>query len=67
MSESERAKTDVEELTAVLAERAREGAGPDPEAGELLDDLEGRLPPEAEEAMQRRLVASPSATRKLTR
>lgn len=64
-SDRRRPPTDVEALTEVLAERAREGAGPEPEAGELLDYLEGRLPPEAEEAMQRRLVASPEATRKL--
>lgn len=65
MSESERPATDVEELTSVLAERARESAGPDPEVGEILDYLEGRLSPEAAEAMERRLVASPSASRKL--
>jgi hypothetical protein len=64
-SDRRRPPTDLEALTEVLAERAREGAGPEPEAGELLDYLEGRLRPEAEEAMQRRLVASPEATRKL--
>lgn len=64
-SDSRRPPTDVEALTQVLAERAREGAGPEPEAGELLDYLEGRLSPEAEAEMQRRLVASPEASRKL--
>jgi hypothetical protein len=59
---------DVETLTAVLAERAQEGgggAGPDPEPEELLDYLEGRLSQEEDAAMQRRLVASPAATRRL--
>lgn len=64
-SDRRRPPTDLEALTEVLAERARESAGPEPEAGELLDYLEGRLTPEAEEAMQRRLVASPEASRKL--
>lgn len=65
MSDTERPMTDMEALTAVLAEWARESAGPDPEAEELLDYLEGRLSAEADREMERRLVASPSATRKL--
>ncbi len=66
MSSSKRTK-DVEALTAELAALAREtaGSGPEPETEELLDYLEGRLPPKAEAALQRRLVASPAATRKL--
>jgi len=63
--DSRRPPTDVETLADVLAERAREGAGPEPEAGELLDYLEGRLSPEAEAGIERRLVASPEATRTL--
>lgn len=65
MSSPEKPMTDVEALTDVLAERARKSAGKEPEAEELLDYLEGRLSPEAEREMQRRLVASPEATRKL--
>lgn len=65
MSDPTSRTPDVEALTAVLAERAREGAGPDPEPEELLDYLEGRLSPEDEAEMQRRLVASPAATRML--
>lgn len=65
MSDAARSTPDVEALTAVLAERARESAGVEPEPEELLDYLEGRLSPEAEAEMQRRLVASPAATRML--
>jgi hypothetical protein len=65
MSSSKRTPADVEALTAALAERARRDAGPEPEVGELLEYLEGRLPPEAEVGLQRRLVASPDAARKL--
>jgi hypothetical protein len=68
MSDSNRPPTDAEAMAEVLAERAREHAGPqrgDPEPEELLDYLEGRLSPEAEAAMGRRLLASPSATRDL--
>lgn len=72
MSDPNRPPTDTpaldQALAEVLAERAREHAGPgagDPEPEELLDYLEGRLSPEAEEAMGRRLLASPSATRDL--
>lgn len=61
----EKIPTDREALAAVLEERARERAGADPEAEELLNYLEGRLSPEAEQEIQRRLVASPSASRKL--
>ncbi|HSL82806.1 MAG TPA: hypothetical protein VLF66_08515 [Thermoanaerobaculia bacterium] len=64
-SDSRRPPTDVEALTEVLADRAREGAGPEPEVGELLDYLEGRLSPEAEAEIQRRLMASPEVSRKL--
>jgi hypothetical protein len=65
--------SDPEALTAVLAEEARSRAGgetrsepqgePDPE--ELLDYLAGRLAPEDEERVGRRLVASPEAARAL--
>lgn len=68
MSDPNRPPSDDEALAEVLAERAREHAGPergDPEPEELLDYLEGRLSPEAEAAMGRRLLASPSATRDL--
>jgi hypothetical protein len=65
--------TDAEALAAALAERAEEEAarlGEEPGGGgpaeeELLDYLDGRLAPEAEAALQRRLVASPEAARKL--
>jgi hypothetical protein len=69
--------TDAEALAAALAERAEEEAarlgeepgggagGGEPGEEELLDYLEGRLAPEAEAALQRRLVASPEAARKL--
>ena len=78
MTSSRRTPTDAEALAAVLAERAAEeeaarlgeepGGGPgggEPGEEELLDYLEGRLAPEAEAALQRRLVAIPGAARKL--
>lgn len=81
MTSSRRTPTDAEALAAVLAERAEEEAarsegraggaadggagGEEPGEEELLDYLEGRLAPEAEAALQRRLVASPAAARKL--
>ncbi len=69
MSDAKRTK-DEEALTVELAAFARDaagpaGAGPEPEADELLDYLAGRLSPEADAALRRRLVASPEATRKL--
>ena len=69
MTSSRRTPTDAEALAAALAERAEEEAGlaggEEPGEDELLDYLEGRLAPEAEAALQRRLVASPEAARKL--
>jgi len=60
---------DLEALIAALAEEVRSGApadpGPEPEPEELLDYLEGRLPPEDEERLARRLVADPEAARAL--
>ncbi|HUP43452.1 MAG TPA: hypothetical protein VM599_09600 [Thermoanaerobaculia bacterium] len=78
MTSSRRTPTDAEALATVLAERAAEeeaarlgeepgggAGGGEPGEEKLLDYLEGRLPPEAEAALQRRLVASPEAARKL--
>jgi hypothetical protein len=69
MTSSRRTPTDAEALAAVLAERAEEEAGlaggEEPGEDELLDYLEDRLAPEAEAALQRRLVASPEAAHKL--
>lgn len=65
MSDAGSRTPDVQALTAVLAERVRAGAGPDPEPEELLDYLEGRLSPDEDAAVARRLVASPEATRRL--
>lgn len=67
MSDPNRPPSDLAALAEVLAERAREHAGPggDPEPEELLDYLEGRLSPEAEEEVGRRLLASPDASRDL--
>lgn len=58
---------DSEALTAALAEEARERAGdaPEPTEEELLDYLAGRLPPAAEKALQRQLVARPELAEKL--
>jgi hypothetical protein len=61
---------DAEALRGVLAGEAESeaGAGPesgDPEPEELLDYLAGRLPPEGEARVGRRLVASPAAARAL--
>jgi hypothetical protein len=59
---------DAEALIAALAQQARSGspaAELDPEPEELLEYLAGRLPPEEEERIGRRLVASPEAARAL--
>lgn len=64
-SPPDRPMNDLEALTEVLAERSREHAGPDPDPEELLDYLEGRLSADEDEAMRGRLVASPSASRRL--
>jgi hypothetical protein len=58
---------DREALIAALAETARAGAGDagQPEPEELLDFLNGRLDPEEEARVSRRLVASPEASRAL--
>jgi hypothetical protein len=60
-------RTDRDALTAALAEEARRAApeSPDPEPEELLDYLDGRLGPEDEERLGRRLAASPEAARAL--
>ena len=62
-------QTDPEALIAALAavaESARDGAPPgEPEPEELLDYLEGRLPPADEERVARQLAASPEAARAL--
>ncbi|HEX6900223.1 MAG TPA: hypothetical protein VF789_10940 [Thermoanaerobaculia bacterium] len=62
-----RPPTDREALIAALAEEARAGAGDagPPEPEELLDFLAGRLDPEEEERMSRRVAASPEASRAL--
>lgn len=62
-----RPMTDPVALIAALAEEARSAAGksPDPEPEELLDYLAGRLSPEDEERIGRRLAASPEAARAL--
>ncbi|HUP43575.1 MAG TPA: hypothetical protein VM599_10235 [Thermoanaerobaculia bacterium] len=78
MTSARRTPTDAEALAAVLAERAAEeeaawlgeepgggAGGGEPGEEELLDYLEGRLAPEAEAELQRRLVASPEVARKL--
>lgn len=59
--------TDREALIAALAEQARSEASgtPEPEPEELLDYLAGRLAPEDEERIARRLAADPDATRAL--
>jgi hypothetical protein len=59
---------DAEALIAALAQQSRSGspaAELDPEPEELLEYLAGRLPPEEEERIGRRLVASPEAARAL--
>lgn len=55
--------SDHEALIAALAEEARNGApaGPEPEPEELLDYLQGRLAPEDEQRIARRLAADPAA------
>jgi hypothetical protein len=59
-------QTDPEALIAALAESARDGApSGEPEPEELLDYLEGRLPPADEERVARQLAASPEAARAL--
>ncbi len=62
-----RPPTDREALIAALAEEARAGAGNagQPEPEELLDFLAGRLDPEEEERISRRVAASPEASRAL--
>jgi hypothetical protein len=62
-----RPPTDREALIAALAEQARSGAAgaPEPEPEELLDYLAGRLSPEDEERIARRLAADPEAARAL--
>lgn len=59
--------TDREALIAILAESARTGAGDagEPEPEDLLDFLAGRLDPEEEARVSRRVVASPEASRAL--
>lgn len=59
--------SDREALIAALAEEARAGAGNagQPEPEELLDFLAGRLDPEEEERVSRRVAASPEASRAL--
>jgi len=62
--------TDREALIAALAADAEErsaaaGESPEPEPEELLDYLAGRLDPEAEQRLDRKLAASPAATRAL--
>ncbi len=59
--------TDHEALIAALAEQARSGASaePEPEPEELLDYLEGRLAPEDEQRIARRLAADPAAAQAL--
>jgi hypothetical protein len=56
---------DTDALRDVLAELAGGEAGDDPTPEELVDYLAGRLPPDEEERLQRRLVASPAAARML--
>jgi hypothetical protein len=60
-------RTDRDALIAALAEEARRAApeSPDPEPEELLGYLDGRLAPEDEERLGRRLAASPEAARAL--
>ncbi|HKH47216.1 MAG TPA: hypothetical protein VKM72_21380 [Thermoanaerobaculia bacterium] len=62
-----RPPTDPEALIAALAEQARSDASgtPEPEPEELLDYLAGRLAPEDEERIARRLAADPAAARAL--
>ena len=62
-----RPPSDREALIAALAEQASAGAENtgQPEPEELLDFLAGRLDPEEEERVSRRLVASPEASRAL--
>ena len=59
----ERPTPDFEALRAALATQARSaaGEGPQPEPEELLDYLVGRLPPETEASVRRRVVADPEA------
>ncbi len=58
---------DPETLNAVLTAEAlsRVSGGPEPEPEEVLDYLEGRLPPVAAARLERQLVASPAAARML--
>lgn len=59
--------TDIEELATVLEVEAQRAAAGDaePEPEELLDLLAGRLSPEEESRLQRRIDASPEAARML--
>lgn len=59
--------TDRDALIAALAEQARNDAPgmPEPEPEELLDYLAGRLAPEDEQRIARRLAADPAAARAL--
>src|SRR5215216_3938761 len=62
--------TDRDALIAALAEQAQSDAPdapgmPEPEPEELLDYLAGRLAPEDEQRIARRLVADPAAARSL--
>lgn len=59
--------TDRDALIAALAEQARSDAPgmPEPEPEELLDYLAGRLAPEDEQRIARRLAADPAAARAL--
>lgn len=62
-----RPTSDPEALIAALGEDARRRADPgsEPEPEELLDYLAGNLSREAQERLERRLVASPEAARRL--
>lgn len=69
MNESRREDADLAEL---LAEHARREAGadqpgppPTPEPEELLAMIEDRLPPDAAQRLERRLIADPDAARDL--
>lgn len=66
MTDHERPTTDSRALTEVLGERARQdGAGSEPTTEELVAHLEGRLSDDEAAALERRLAASPEATRDL--
>jgi plasmid stabilization system protein ParE len=66
MTEHERRTADAEALAELLGERARaEAMGPEPTTEELMAHLEGRLSDEETADLERRLAASPEATRDL--